>query len=154
MSHERLAGAAFVSALMLLCCGGTAWSAPLTIKEHHKAPVGEYLTNGNGRTVYMFTADKNGTSHCSGKCAVVWPPVMSMGTPKADAGVKASDLGTIKRGSEKQVTYNGMPLYYFIKDKKPGTIAGEGIDHFGGHWYVVSPSGQAVLPSGKKMGHG
>jgi hypothetical protein len=33
---------------------------------------------------------------------------------KVGPGVKASDLGATKRGSGKQATYNGMPLYRFI----------------------------------------
>jgi len=35
-----------------------------------------------------------------------------------------------------QVTYNGIPLYYYSKDTKPGDTTGEGV---GGIWHVVKP---------------
>jgi predicted lipoprotein with Yx(FWY)xxD motif len=34
------------------------------------------------------------------------------------------------------VTYNKMPLYYWVGDAKPGDTMGQGV---GGVWYVISP---------------
>jgi predicted lipoprotein with Yx(FWY)xxD motif len=34
-----------------------------------------------------------------------------------------------------------MPLYTFIKDKKPGDVTGQDSNQV---WYVVSPDGKAV----------
>jgi hypothetical protein len=39
------------------------------------------------------------------------------------------------------VTYNHMPLYYWIKDKAPGDTTGQGNNDV---WYVVAPDGNPV----------
>jgi predicted lipoprotein with Yx(FWY)xxD motif len=39
-------------------------------------------------------------------------------------------------GKGRQMTYNGWPLYYYIKDKAPGDTTGQGV---GGTWFVVPP---------------
>ena len=153
MSRDRILGAISVTALVLLGFGATAWSASLAITARHKAPLGEYLTDGHGRAMYMFTADKDKHSACDAACAKAWPPVLTDGAIMPGDAVNAGELGTIPHGKKVgQVTYNGMPLYYFVRDKHPGSVAGEGIKHFGGSWYVVSPSGHPVLPNGKKLG--
>ena len=41
-------------------------------------------------------------------------------------------------------TAGGWPLYTFAKDPAPGDVNGQGKKSFGGTWYAVSPSGQAV----------
>lgn len=38
----------------------------------------------------------------------------------------------------RQVTYNGHPLYLFIKDMKPGETNGQGVTAFGAAWLVLS----------------
>jgi hypothetical protein len=46
------------------------------------------------------------------------------------------------------VTYNGHPLYLFIKDTKPGQTTGQGITAFGAAWFALTPSGtQASTPA-------
>jgi predicted lipoprotein with Yx(FWY)xxD motif len=110
-----------------------------------KGSAGTYLTADEGRTVYLWVADSGGKSACSGACAKAWPPVETGGKPKADDGVNAADLGTIRRsdGSE-QVTYNGHPLYHFIGDKSKGETNGQGNNAFGALWWLVAPSGKAI----------
>jgi predicted lipoprotein with Yx(FWY)xxD motif len=106
--------------------------------------VGKVLVGANGRTLYLFTADKGAKSVCYGQCATYWPPLIA-GKPTAAAGLKASMLGTTKRKNGKlQVTYNGHPLYYFLPDKKAGDIKGQGYVHFGGSWWVVSAAGAKI----------
>jgi predicted lipoprotein with Yx(FWY)xxD motif len=106
---------------------------------------GVYLTGDNGRAVYLWVADTGDKSSCSGACAKAWPPVETKGTPKAEQGVNAGDLGTIMRadGSE-QVTYKSHPLYYFVADKSTGETKGQGSDSFGAKWWLVAPSGTAI----------
>src|SRR4051812_10802876 len=68
--------------------------------------VGKVIVAANGRTLYLFTADK-GKSACYGQCASYWPPLIAQ-KPTAGAGLKASLLGTTKRRDGKlQVTYGG-----------------------------------------------
>jgi len=106
---------------------------------------GKVLAGSNGRTLYLFEADKNGKSTCSGACAAGWPPDTVTGTPHAGSGVKQSLLSTIKRADgTKQVTYNGHPLYYFAGDTSAGDDNGQGSKAFGADWYVVNASGDKV----------
>ena len=103
------------------------------------------LVGSNGRTLYLFEADKNGTSTCSGACAAAWPPDTVTGTPQAGSGVSQTLLGTIARpDGTMQVTYNGHPLYYFVADTGAGTAHGEGSKAFGAEWYVVAASGSKI----------
>jgi predicted lipoprotein with Yx(FWY)xxD motif len=89
-------------------------------------------------------ADKHGKSACYGKCATNWPPLMKKGKVSASAGVKAALLGTTTRKTGAlQVTYKGHPLYLFKLDHGAGQIAGQGLNFFGGRWYVVSSAGSA-----------
>jgi predicted lipoprotein with Yx(FWY)xxD motif len=109
-----------------------------------KTAVGKVLVAANGRTLYLFTADKSGKSKCYGQCAAFWPPLIA-GKPSVGAGLKASKLGTTKRRNGKlQVTYAGHPLYFFAEDKKAGQIKGQGFVHFGGSWWVVSAAGMSI----------
>jgi predicted lipoprotein with Yx(FWY)xxD motif len=64
---------------------------------------------------------------------------------KQASGVKASLLGTIKRGDgTTQVTYNHHPLYYYSGDSGPGQQNGQGLNAFGAKWFVVGPAGSKV----------
>ncbi len=108
--------------------------------------LGQVLVDGNGRTVYLFLADKGGQSACnSSACVQYWPPVRTSGAPQAGTGANASLLGTTARqDGTTEVSYAGHPLYYFASDTKPGDVTGQGINGFGAPWYVVSPSGVRV----------
>jgi predicted lipoprotein with Yx(FWY)xxD motif len=100
-------------------------------------------------TVYLFEADKGAASACSGKCASVWPPVLSAGATKAQGATHAADLGIITRSDgTRQVTYKGHPLYYFIKDKDDEDAYGQGSKAFGAEWYVLSPAGKKIDSDG------
>ena len=151
MTYPRIAGFTGLAAVACLVFSAPAWSASVQLTTRNKAPLGTYLTDAAGRTVYMFTADKPNQSNCTGACTGPWPPVLTTGAPEAGNGVEASGLGTIKRGNEMQVTFQGKPLYYFANDKGAGATSGEGINHFGGSWYVVSPDGKGILPDGKPI---
>ncbi len=86
-------------------------------------------------------------SNCnSAACVQAWPPVLTKGSPQAGSGVNAALLGTTtRRDGKTEVTYAGHPLYYFISDKKAGDVTGQGINAFGGPWYVVSASGTKIV---------
>ena len=116
-----------------------------TISTDH-GKLGTYLVDGRGRTLYLFQKDTGRKSHCSGACAQEWPPVITRGKPAAESGAKASMLSTSRRrNGSRQVLYNGHPLYRFAPDTAAGQTKGQGVDAFGARWYVVSPSGRAIL---------
>lgn len=86
------------------------------------------VAGSNGMTLYTFTKDtaNSGTSACTGNCLVTWPAltVDSGAKPSAGDGVSGT-LGTITRDDGAiQVTYNGLPLYFFKNDAKPGDTNG------------------------------
>jgi predicted lipoprotein with Yx(FWY)xxD motif len=109
---------------------------------------GTALVDGAGRALYLFEADNGTTSNCNGQCAQVWPPALvGDATPTPSGDAQAALLGTTTRADgAKQVTYNGHPLYYFVNDKAAGDARGQGINRFGGGWYVVDPTGNKIDP--------
>jgi predicted lipoprotein with Yx(FWY)xxD motif len=110
-----------------------------------RTSLGRVLVDGKGITLYDFVVDKGGMSACYGACAALWPPVLTKGKPLAGPGVRKSLLGTTKRKDGKlEVTYGGHPLYYFVTDRKPGQTTGQGVDQFGGPWWVISAAGKEV----------
>ena len=109
-----------------------------------KSDYGRIIADGRGRTLYLFTRD-DGKSRCYGDCADAWPPLITKGAPRAGDRVKKRLLGTVKRrDGHRQVTYNGHPLYYYVGDSAPGEVLCQAVFEFGGWWYVVRRSGEAV----------
>jgi predicted lipoprotein with Yx(FWY)xxD motif len=91
-------------------------------------------------TLYVFAPDKKNQSVCYGKCAVFWPPVIvPTGTtvPATMLSIKGTFGATRRTDGKRQLTFDGAPLYTFIKDKKPGDMTGQGLDVSGGYWWVV-----------------
>jgi predicted lipoprotein with Yx(FWY)xxD motif len=106
---------------------------------------GTYLTDGSGKSLYLFAADTGGKSVCNGACAAAWPPLITSGKPTAGTGATASMLTTITRTDGKtQVVYAGHPLYYYVADTAAGQTTGQGLNQFGGLWWLVSPAGAAI----------
>jgi predicted lipoprotein with Yx(FWY)xxD motif len=151
-----------MAGLMLAACGSSggnstpqtsppeATAAPAegaaTVSLKSLSGVGDKaLVGSDGRAVYLFEADKDGTSACKGECANDWPPLAASGMPTAGSGVDQSLLGTIKRADgTTQVTYNGHPLYYYEGDKGPGTALGQDVSAFGAKWYVLNAGGSKI----------
>ncbi len=140
------AASASVSAASSPAASGQAGSAAAAVSLRAISGIpGKALVGSHGRSLYLFEADKNGTSACSGACAAGWPPDTVTGTPQAGSGVNQALLGTIKRpDGTMQVTYNGHPLYYFVGDTGAGVANGEGSKAFGAGWYVVNASGHKI----------
>ncbi|HEY3334199.1 MAG TPA: hypothetical protein VGK16_03090 [Candidatus Limnocylindrales bacterium] len=105
--------------------------------------LGSVVVGGNGKTLYVFAADTATTSACYDKCAAAWPPLVSDGSaPTVGAGLDAADFGTIARtDGTKQVTFYGMPLYFFAADAAAGDVKGQGLN---GKWFAVDASGKQV----------
>ena len=157
-----LAGAALpVTALAVAAFGGSASAATVDSHSANARPatvsvakrtvnvrgssLGRILVDSSGRTLYLFKKDSAHRSGCVGACATFWPPLRANGKPTVGSGASAAKVGTIKRSDGKpQVTYNGHPLYTFVKDKKPGQTNGEDVSAFGARWFTVSPAGKQI----------
>ncbi len=113
----------------------------VTLAQH--AALGTFLTDSHGMTLYIFTRDVPGTSNCYNQCAVNWPPLLvSAGqSPVAPAGLTGKLDTTARTDGTVQVTYNGMPLYYWVKDEQPGDILGQNVNNV---WFVVNPDAPTV----------
>jgi predicted lipoprotein with Yx(FWY)xxD motif len=111
---------------------------PPTTNIVHSAKLGDYLVATNGMTLYRYTKDTAGVSNCSGTCAVNWPPYLRTTTAPLVAGSNATGTlaTTMRTDGNSQITYNGVPLYFWKSDTKPGDTTGDGV---GGVWFVVKP---------------
>ena len=105
--------------------------------------LGQIVTAGDGRTVYLFEPDAQGEPTCTDACADAWPPltVDDAAAVVAGDGIDESLLGTVDHPEGTQVTYNGWPLYFFSGDAAPGDTNGQGQ---GGVWFVVAPDGKLI----------
>jgi predicted lipoprotein with Yx(FWY)xxD motif len=129
-----------------------------TVKVSQSDQYGAYLTDGDGRTLYLFLNEemaKQGSEQmtkgvrkaavsCTGDCLAAWPAFTAKGDVQAAEGVNADLLYTAEFDGRTHVVYNGWPLFYFVRDKQPGQINGQGIESFGGEWYIVGPEGHKV----------
>lgn len=143
------AAAAAALAVTSAVAAPSAHPVGATTVSTHQTKRGKVLSAASGHALYLFAHDTGGKSSCYGSCAKAWPPLLTSGHPLAakGSGVNAKLLGTTRRKDGKlQVSYNGHPLYLYTHDTAAGQIKGEGANQFGGHWYVVGASGNAVKP--------
>lgn len=156
MTRTALAASGAVLGLLLAACGGGSYGSSPSAAAQTGPPVrasgnllaaaqtslGSVLVDGQGRTVYMFAADKNGKSVCDGSCATYWPPVPAPTTLPASLPGVTAKLGTTTRGDgSMQLTVGGRPVYTYVGDKAPGATAGQGTNLSGGLWWVLTPAG-------------
>src|SRR6185295_9102286 len=88
-----LGGAA--AALVVAGCGGSSGGSTGSLAAGGSSQTvttksgssGSYLTDGAGRALYVFSADKGITSACKGGCTAEWPAFKVSGTPKAAGSV-------------------------------------------------------------------
>jgi predicted lipoprotein with Yx(FWY)xxD motif len=110
---------------------------PVTVRTRAHDTLGTFLTDDQGKTLYLFSRDSANLSACYDRCATTWPPLLvDASGPQLAAGVGGA-LGTIIRDDgNRQVTYEGKPLYYFARDANIGDTNGQGV---GNVWFVVPP---------------
>jgi predicted lipoprotein with Yx(FWY)xxD motif len=113
MRIQFLAGA--VLAMALAAGAASAQSMPTGVKMANGA-----MADSAGKALYTFEDDSmKGMSHCTGRCATAWPPLV------AAADAKASGDWTVitREDGSKQWAYKDKPLYTFARDEagKPGT---------------------------------
>lgn len=107
--------------------------------------LGTILVDGEGRTLYRFLNDSEGSSSCTDDCLANWPLLPGGEGTAVAAGADPSLLGSIDRPEGTQATYADWPLYYFAGDTAPGETNGQGV---GDVWYVVAPDGALIEAAG------
>jgi len=125
-SPHRLTAAAALSVALLGACA-TMSSAPAMVSNG-------VLAGPNGMTLYTFDKDSagSGKSVCNGPCATNWPPLMA-----ADTDSGHGDYSIVTRDDgKKQWALKGKPLYYWVKDSKPGDVTGDGFNKV---WQAAKP---------------
>ncbi len=127
MKKLLLTSTLLVSAVITACASDNMQTIPV------KTDTG-ILTGTNGMTLYTFDNDiaNSGKSVCNDKCAEYWPPLFAHDDSKAsgDYTIITRDYGT------KQWAFKGKPLYFWVKDKKPGDTTGDGFRNI---WRIVKP---------------
>jgi predicted lipoprotein with Yx(FWY)xxD motif len=118
----------------------TAPAAPASVKAAD-TPLGKILVDADGRTLYGFTNDKDGTSTCTANCAKAWPAATITGAPVAGAGVSAPLSLVDAPGGGQMLKAGKWPLYRFSGDAAPGDTNGQGS---GGVWFVVGLDGKLI----------
>ncbi|MGE0497943.1 MAG: hypothetical protein AB7I35_00120 [Ramlibacter sp.] len=120
----KLLSIALLSATLLGACASMT-DAPVKVADG-------VLTGANGMTLYTFDKDPAGKSVCNGPCATNWPPLMASASdkPSGNYTVIARDDG------KQQWAFKGKPLYYWIKDTKPGDKTGDGFNKV---WQAARP---------------
>lgn len=127
MKKTTIALGMTASLFLSACAGMGSLPAPAKISDGT-------LIGGNGMTLYTFDKDAagNGKSVCNGPCATNWPPLMA-----ADADAASGDYSIVTRDDgKKQWAYRGKPLYFWVKDQKPGDRSGDGVNNV---WRVAKP---------------
>lgn len=114
-------------ALLVGCATGPGSKAPAEATNG-------ILTGPNGMTLYTFDRDQAGAgkSVCNGPCATNWPPLTANDSdkPNGDYTIIVRDDG------KKQWAFKGKPLYFWVKDSKPGDKTGDGFNKV---WQVAKP---------------
>lgn len=116
--------------------GGLQADALIQVAESDE--LGQFLTDSAGMTLYTFAKDLAGVTSCYDQCAVNWPPLFLGEGQELTAGEGISgELASIERtDGGMQVTYNGLPLYYWVNDTEPGQTSGHGVNEV---WAVARP---------------
>ncbi|WP_338553731.1 plastocyanin/azurin family copper-binding protein [Paenibacillus sp. KS-LC4] len=125
-----------------------ASSEQIALRSNEK--LGTYFTDGKGRALYLFTKDAQDLNACTGSCMENWP-VLTSEHLQIPTSLNAADFTTLTRkDGTKQWMYKGWPLYYFIKDSKPGDVQGEAVADV---WFIAKPDYSVMLGTNSVLGH-
>jgi predicted lipoprotein with Yx(FWY)xxD motif len=132
--------------LALMLVTPVSAQAVQTLRIGQKADLGRFITDSQGRTLYLFTRDAGTTSACVDACLTTWPPlVQASGNPTLGPGLGGTVGVAVQSDGRRQVTYNGKLLYYYRNDVNPGDTNGQNV---GGVWFVVEAvAGASALPA-------
>jgi predicted lipoprotein with Yx(FWY)xxD motif len=67
---------------------------------------------------YTYSRDPRDESTCTGPCARIWVPLVTITAPKVEPGVRRGEIRTIRLPDGcLQVTYEGHPLYLYANER-------------------------------------
>ncbi len=121
---------------------GTAGTGSATVVALRLPHYGEVLATPGHMTLYLLSDERPGHITCGSGCLSLWPPLLlqpGRNAPRGGPGTRGR-LGIVDRGTSRQVTYNGFPLYTYAGDPGPAASNGQGIVSYGGTWYMVRAS--------------
>ncbi len=95
------------------------------------------LQDSKGYTLYYFTKDTPGVSHCNGSCSALWHPLLGATSNVTGPSSLNGSVSVVSDSHGSQVEYNGHPLYLYSGDVKVGQANGQGLL---GTWWVATPS--------------
>jgi predicted lipoprotein with Yx(FWY)xxD motif len=120
-----------LTSILVACSASGSPAGAATITTAQVGSNGTLIVAGsNSMTLYSFSQDtaNSGSSACTGKCATTWPPLTVPAGTTPTVGISATGtIGTISRADSNgalQVTYNGLPLYFFSGDSAVGDANG------------------------------
>jgi len=131
-----------ISVVLVALCVVTVPAAPAsagtqmsnTINVMTGSSGSAYLVDGSGRPLYTYTKDvaNSGASTVSGGLLNAWPALSAQAGQQPTAAPNATGaVGTITRqDGSTQVTYNGWPLYSFVRDTAMAAPTGDGVAGF------------------------
>ena len=91
------------------------------------------LVGSNGMTLYTFDKDAPAArAPATAPAPTNWPPLKASA---ADRGEGDYSVVTRDDGS-RQWAYKGKPLYFWVKDAKPGDSSGDGVKEV---WHTARP---------------
>jgi predicted lipoprotein with Yx(FWY)xxD motif len=106
---------------------------------------GEYLTDGDGRALYVSADDPPNESTCTDACLQEWPILSTVDDPTYAEAVDEGLVGAHERDDVddelEQVTYREKPLYYHVQDQLPGEVTGQGAED---RWFLIGPEGTEI----------
>lgn len=122
----------------------------IAIRLTNSATYGSVLTDTEGKALYFFSKDTKDNSVCDGNCESLWP-IFYAENLTIDNGLELADFSVITRpDGQKQTTYKGWPLYYFVNDTNAGDIKGDGVNDV---WYVAKPDYSLMYASSQLLGN-
>jgi predicted lipoprotein with Yx(FWY)xxD motif len=121
----------------------TVGNQGVSVHMTQNSALGPILVDSKGRTLYHFAKDSENTSACYDQCANVWPPLLVGASDATLDGIGGTVGAAVRNDGNRQVTYGGVPLYYFANDAAPGDTKGQGV---GNSWFVVAPVVAASAP--------
>ncbi len=130
VSFVALALSASLTGVSTFAVTGVASAAKTRVEvKVAGSSLGKVLFTTSDMALYTYDRDTKDHSNCNGSCLSAWPALtVPKGVTPTARGVRG--LGVMVRSNgERQVTWDGKPLYRFVSDTK-GKVTGNGVAGF------------------------